>query len=229
MIDNFFKTWSEEMAYILGFICADGWLYLDVRKKQTGYGRVCISINKKDIDVLEKIVDVIGYSRDRIHYKKSDDTVYLYIYNSNTYNDLVRLGLTPNKSLTLKWINVPKEYKRHFIRGYFDGDGSLTEQFQTEKYCKLTIQFLGTVDFLQGLVKTFEDELGIVDTGKKIENTQSKAKCLRYRTKQARDILIWLYSDSNIYMNRKYNKLDNHINNNLNRKKAQRLQWKLRE
>lgn len=43
--------------------------------------------------------------------------------------DLLKLGCTPRKSLTLKFPNdgifKSNDLIRHFIRGYFDGDGSV--------------------------------------------------------------------------------------------------------
>lgn len=42
------------------------------------------------------------------------------------FKDLLKLGMTANKSLTLKLPNIPDKYFSHFLRGYFDGDGNVT-------------------------------------------------------------------------------------------------------
>ena len=46
------------------------------------------------------------------------------INNEKIYDDLIGLGLTPRKSLTLKFPEIPPIFVRHFIRGCWDGDGS---------------------------------------------------------------------------------------------------------
>lgn len=215
---NYFKTWSNNMAYILGFICADGCINLDTRKNGR-YGRIYFSIHKNDRKLLEEIAIELGCSIKQVHDRKKEASSYLYVYSTEMYDDLVSLGLTSNKSLTLQWLDIPDEYLKDFIRGYYDGDGSITEVQQTLNYYKLVIQFLGTENFLKGIVNTFQNKLHIIDTGKKIEKTQTRIHCLRYRTKQARNILLWLYEDCELKLDRKYNKFQNH----LNRKKVQRL------
>lgn len=205
------------MAYILGFLAADGNIHLDTRKGR--YGRVYFSIHTNDNKLLYDIAKELGCDDSQVHDRNDENSSYLYVYSTEMYDDLVNLGLTDNKSLTLKWLNIPNQYLKHFIRGYYDGDGSLTEQLQTKNYYKLTIQFLGTENFLSGLIDTFGKELQIIDTGKKIEKTQTRIFCLRYRTKQARTILNWLYSENGLKLDRKYNKFNEH----LNRKKVQRL------
>lgn len=198
---DYFKKWSKNMSYILGLICADGNLYNDNYRNK---GKVSISLATEDRQLLEDIAlgmeTDIGVVKDRSTCKQSELTVY----NMEIYNDLIQLGLSERKSLTLKWLsNVPEEYQKDFLRGYFDGDGSLTFQQQSKNSKKVVIQFLGTDDFLKGISKTIENHLGI--KYKDSERTQTKIKCLRYRTKQARDILEWMYEGSHesLYMIRK--------------------------
>lgn len=51
--ENYFKKWSHRMAYILGFILADGCI---VKPKRLGHGDVLkFGVHVKDIDILEKI------------------------------------------------------------------------------------------------------------------------------------------------------------------------------
>lgn len=205
---TYFSKWSPNMAYIVGLICADGCIYNGNRNS----GKISITLHTKDRYLLEQIaLEVktdIGVVHDRSDCKCSE----MVIYNKEMYNDLIKLGLSPNKSLTLSWINeLPNDLLSHFIRGYFDGDGSITLSKQSKNSYKVVIQFLGTFDFLTNISNVFEKELGIAS--KIPEKTQTKISCLRYRTKQARDILDWMYKDvkeDSLYLKRKYNKYASH-------------------
>ena len=64
------------------------------------------------------------------------------------FNDLIKQGCVPNKSLILTFPNkyqVPKNLINHFIRGYFDGDGSIYEYSKTHAG---SISFIGTESVL---------------------------------------------------------------------------------
>ncbi len=109
----FFKIWTPRMAYVLGFICADGCLY-----------NYCLSISQKSPEILEKIKILMSCDKPLTKTKKG---MYIFaFYDKEMYEDLLKLGLTPRKSLTLKFPNVPAECVRHFIRGCWDGDGSIS-------------------------------------------------------------------------------------------------------
>jgi intein/homing endonuclease len=113
---NFFKKWSPSMAYILGFIFADGCL---VEHKNGYHG---LDITSKDVGHLRLIKKQL-----RAEHKvgKKERGYRIEIRNRDIYNDLIKLGLTPRKSKSLKFPKFPKTYSSHFIRGLFDGDGSV--------------------------------------------------------------------------------------------------------
>lgn len=204
--ENFFKVWTREMAYILGFICADGFIYNDGYKNK---GKLGISIHLQDKELLIKIAECLSLDDSIVKKRKNTKLCEMSIYNLEIYHDLIALGVMESKSLKLEWINVPKEFRRDFIRGYFDGDGSITIQStKNSTYKKPTIQFLGTSNFLNGIAKVFEEELNI--PFKNPENTKTNINCLRYRTKQARTIMDYLYDDVNntLYLSRKKEKYD---------------------
>ncbi|MDO8686925.1 MAG: LAGLIDADG family homing endonuclease [Candidatus Berkelbacteria bacterium] len=121
--DNFFKRWTPEMAYVLGFFTADGSM---IRNKR---GAHFLEFEITDKDLLEKIRELLG-SNHKITARKRNNrwkTQYrLQIGSKIIYNDLLNLGLTPNKSKTIKLPVVHEKYFPHFLRGYFDGDGNVT-------------------------------------------------------------------------------------------------------
>jgi len=109
------------MAYVLGFITADGSLIKNKR------GACFIEIQSTDKEIIYKIKKVLhtnlkigAYQSKHINYKKR---YRLEIGSKEMFNDLLNLGLTPRKSKTIKLPDIPDKYFPHFLRGYFDGDG----------------------------------------------------------------------------------------------------------
>lgn len=200
--EKFFKKNSHNKFYIIGLIAADGNLFNDYHKNKF---KVSISQNSKDIKLLNDVNDLICETN-LVHTRKNVNLSELSFYNETIYNEIKKYKITENKSLTLKFPdNIPSKYIHDFIRGYFDGDGSLS----IGKYNKLTIQFLGTRDFLDGIVKIINNKFGF--SYKNINDTKTNIKCLRYFTKEARTIMRWLYKDKNcLKLKRKYNKFKNY-------------------
>jgi hypothetical protein len=121
--EDFFKTWSSDMAYVLGFFAADGSMY------RTRRGTHFIGFQITDGELLKAIRDALG-SNHKIGIKKAhanNKTVYqLQIGSKVIFNDLIKLGMTPAKSKTIFLPDIPKDYFADFLRGYFDGDGHVS-------------------------------------------------------------------------------------------------------
>lgn len=170
--NRFFETIdTEEKAYWLGFLFADCSLaknYLSSSQKKKGvrdggktYMR--ISLQGEDKTHLEKLAVALGLSEDRVkletYYMESVKREYTYanlsVYDSNLVDDLIDKGMQPAHSLKedsrkefmmFPVDKIDKKLMRHFIRGYFDGDGSLTCAKRKGKYMNTkhyTIKFLG--------------------------------------------------------------------------------------
>lgn len=119
---NFFKKWSSEMAYVLGFFAADGNM---IKNKRGGH---YIAFYSNDKELLVKIRTLLK-STQKIALKKKNPlysgrpSYQIQIGSKEIYSDLLKLGLVPNKSLVLKVPAMPAKFFNHFVRGYFDGDG----------------------------------------------------------------------------------------------------------
>ncbi|MGC4375792.1 LAGLIDADG family homing endonuclease [Fictibacillus sp. Mic-4] len=110
---DFFKTWSPEMAYVLGFVLTDGAINGNT-----------FSIAQKDIDILQRINSAMQSNFPIKKRKNGKSFIYaLSISRKEMVDDLRRLGLTEKKSLTVEFPMVPDRYLNHFIRGVIDGDG----------------------------------------------------------------------------------------------------------
>lgn len=116
---DYFKSWDHDMAYILGFIVADGNI-----QKNGNY--VKVEVKPDDVSVLEFIRDKItpGY---KLRQSRPSE-VRWYPASAIIKSDLAKLGITPAK--TGKEIlppNLPKKYFWDFVRGLFDGDGCVQD------------------------------------------------------------------------------------------------------
>ncbi len=149
---DFFKIQSPEMAYVLGFIAADGCLSVDKK----GYKRLTIELASKDKEHLDKIANIMDFEGKFSHTKRKDgrESDIFYVTSETIFNDLLTYNITPRKSLTLQWPDkLEEKYYPDFIRGYFDGDGycgikSGKVNKEGVLFPNLCICILGTFNFL---------------------------------------------------------------------------------
>ena len=147
--DYFHKIDSEDKAYWLGFILGDGCLRKD---------SYCIEIGLKASDDghLLKFARIIEWDKE-LQYRKQQIVGYAKVYNSvrieisnkEMYTDLLNLGLTSAKSLTAKWLKIPKKYERHMLRGLFDADGSVCSYRSYGAYRYARFSLAGTINCMK--------------------------------------------------------------------------------
>jgi DNA-binding transcriptional regulator WhiA len=123
--DYFHKIDSEEKAYWLGFILGDGCLH------KNG-SQLFLSLKESDSNQLLKFAKAIKWNDNLSYYDvhlagytKVHKAVRMIVNSKQLHVDLVALGVTPAKSLTVKWPKISKKYERHMLRGLFDADGSI--------------------------------------------------------------------------------------------------------
>lgn len=205
--ESFFSSIdTEQKAYWLGFVYADGCVY-----KGSSCNSYRLQINLKHADKyhLESFQKAIGSN-----YKIQDKNVngsmssLLKINSTKMCIDLMSLGVLPRKSLTLKPPErLKKQLVRHFIRGYFDGDGSIKKTGREK--VKYSISFVGTHDFLEWTKKELIESNIHVDTRvSKLRNIWA----LEYQKMElAEKTFHYLYNDSSIHLERKYNRFLTHL------------------
>lgn len=117
---DFFKKWTSEMAYVLGFLYADG------NVTQTKRGTHFIAVYSADKDLLLDIRNVLGSKHSLSVRRSSSGCVYrIQVGSKEWFNDVVKLGLFPGKTKRMELPKVPSKFFADFIRGYFDGDGNV--------------------------------------------------------------------------------------------------------
>lgn len=195
--DNYFKKWSSEMAYILGYISADGNVAWDEKK---GYYSMTITAAEKDKEHLERIRLLLRSTKPLL-YGASTKSYRLIVNSKQICRDLISFGIVPRKSLILKFPDIIDRHLKDYIRGYVDGDGSL-KYFNRPRspYFELSV-CSGSKDFI---LKLEEKIFFKLDIHSKI----SKTSCyiLRYSCARGLKMAEWLYKDRDLFLKRKFNK-----------------------
>ena len=204
---DFFKYINtEEKAYILGFICADGHIEKD---------RLVITVSVKDKDILEKIKKSLNSNhpikevKRKNPYQNTDRKELLLLELKVNSVELVKplfnMGLTTNKTYTLNSSilkYIPKYLMRDFLRGYFDGDGNVFFGVRYTSGYKYNINVCGNEDFLLNSFQTY-----FPSKNKLYKDLYSK-QCYVWKISQkdkVKDFMYYLYFNSSIFLQRKYN------------------------
>ena len=199
---NFFETINtEEKAYWLGFMYADGYIVNhDNRYGEDDFG---ITLAEDSIDSIEKFKASIK-ATNPIRYdnsKQGQRQVKLVCCSQKTVNDLIDKGVLKGKSLILKPpTKVPQELIRHFIRGFFDGDGSLMKN-QSNSYIAYGIDFTTTYEMAKWLQDTLQ--VGNIFPDKRREATWYFSVG---GNQQVLKLCHYMYDNASIWMDRKYNR-----------------------
>lgn len=194
---DYFKQWSPNMAYILGFIAADGNIMVNPKVLN-------ITQSIKDFYILEQIEKELKCNRPiQI---QPNNICHLVIRCGEIVDDLIKLGIEPCKSLTMPWFtSIPNEYLRHFVRGYIDGDGCICVYDRKNRGLILEVSILGTREFLEGMSKKISELIGI-NTIKVFDIKNNKIKRMKYSGNTAVKLLEWIYKDTDFYLVRKKEK-----------------------
>ena len=193
--DFFQEINNESNAYFLGLFYADA--YVNTKNNN-------VEITLKDLELIKKINKYIANNTCKISIKTAMGGTYyrIFICNQTIVKDLIRHGCHQKKSLTLKAPNIDRQLIRHFIRGYLDGDGCIDINFSKRRF---GISFIGTLDVLN-YIRNYTFEI-MGSKGSITKRDISNCYCLRYGGRiNTYKILFWLYKDSTIHMERKYQK-----------------------
>lgn len=204
---NFFNVIdSEEKAYWLGFITADGC----VTYGKNNSGELSIELSVKDIEHLKKFNKSInGNYNITIQDKQcklngSINTMCkIRIYSIDIVNGLNKHNVTPNKTKNIKLIKLDDNLMPHFIRGFFDGDGSIYIKNKNKEYIGMKFTS-GCEDFINEL-RSYLLKQGIKSYIQKYENIDCYDLMIG-GMKNVDNMLNYLYKDANIYLDRKIKK-----------------------
>lgn len=216
--DDIFDTIdTEEKAYWLGFIMADGGVCYTTKyyKESDKINRFYINLAVKDIDVLIKLKEFLETDAEVVTYTPkgtfSDSEMCKLTINSvRLCAGLRQYGVVPSK--TGKEIMptqdlIPKDLMRHFIRGFFDGDGSVYKHLGARN----CINFTGNESMLNDL-KTFLMDNEIVKSNCTVKRGSRNKDTFTYHFSNQEDVnrfYNYIYDNATVFMERKYNKFGN--------------------
>ena len=219
---NYFKTIdTEEKAYILGFLYADGY---------NSDKQVVITQLEQDVDILEKInkaLDADNQIKRKLQSINNKIVCQLCYSSIDMCTDLTNLGCFRNKSLACTFPTfLDKSLIRHFIRGYFDGDGcvwigkrkimTVKDKTRPSGFRERIVQNVKfTITGNMTFINSLQDELVQILGFKKTKLNFSKAKntnnstCYKFCTmeysgrKQMQSFYNYMYEGASIWGNRK--------------------------
>ncbi|MFA6074156.1 MAG: LAGLIDADG family homing endonuclease [Candidatus Woesearchaeota archaeon] len=190
----------EEKAYFLGLFWADG----NISKYGNG---ISLRLHIKDCKILTKLSHYF-YNTDHVHYLidgtgETTSMSRLCVYSQHIKNRLLEIGLFPNKCKTVKFPSkeiINDNLLPHFLRGLLDGDGCIC----VRKSGRVTVDYTGNTF----VIHSIQDILNVKNIKSKIFYSQRKDSWSIQinNRKEAAKFLDWIYLDSTIYLERKYNK-----------------------
>jgi len=183
------------MAYVLGFWYADGNM-----KHQKSYR---VGFSSIDLEHLQLIKKSLGSTSPIVRYhlhgilRKSYN---LWVHSKKLFYDLGTLGGVRNKSKVLKFPSIPEKFLKDFIRGYFDGDGSVHYiKYASTKngkiYTEIRSNFTsGSREFLEHLRNFLSKKLSL--SRRKISQYGAHKFKLGYGQNDTKKLLNYMYYPS---------------------------------
>lgn len=198
--DFFDEINTQEKAYFLGILFADGYNNYDK-------SNIRLSLQEGDIQILNDLKALLYKNNDkplgRSKKENCNDLLYLDLTNKHISNKLKELGMIQNKTFLITFPEIPHNLYNHFIRGYMDGDGCINYFLLKGKHFKCQLRMLGTLEFLQKVQSIINENSNTTGSIRKRGNIYELAYSSRNQVIKA---CSYIYSDSVIFLERKFNK-----------------------
>lgn len=232
------KIDTEIKAYFLGFMYADGCITA-TKRKNSNYIKPQVQISLADEQIILEFKNNFPFfnlqSFDFSKYKSTWNKQFaLRKADKNLFHHLKSHGVLERKSgensKNLKFPNLQNNLINHFIRGYFDGDGSVSIPKKRDK--SIRIEICGSSkSFLQEIKTILEENKIRCPIFREKHNNKSPLYVLEWvYSKDIIDFANFLYKNSTIRLNRKKEKFDIFLEYTKNRlNKAQLKQGELLE
>lgn len=187
-----FAVVTADACYWGGFLAADGFVL-------SGHNGVGVELSDIDTNHLEMLCQFVERDktlsfRHKIQNGKQFRYARLDLICSRLMDDLARnFGIVPRKSLVIRPPELPHSLRRHFIRGYFDGDGSIG----WHKYNKgIRLCFAsGSELFLEWIRDAIREETGIASAMTIAKRKKSQTRVFELYGDDATRVLEWMYGD----------------------------------
>jgi hypothetical protein len=209
--ENFFsEITTEEQAYVLGWIWSDGNIYTRERMPGSIECSLNIVLSEKDIVILELIKNALKADnaineyidpRTSLCYKR------LHIYSKKIFDDLVKLGCLPNKSLKIKPPVLSNNLMQHFWRGVMDGDGHIRASLSPLKLVSgPEIEFFGSISMtiaFRNFIGEYIGKYAKID----LKNIEKNARVRYHDLQTIKEVInILEYKNAQFFLERKRNR-----------------------
>jgi intein-encoded DNA endonuclease-like protein len=211
--DNFFEVIdTEEKAYWLGVLYADG----NITNHKVSCKRIFLTGTDKEwIEDFLKAIKSTNTPKSEKHNKFKDSIIWkAAITSPKMHSNLNNLGCTPVKSMTIRIPNIKDELVHHFIRGYFDGDGTVGVYRNIKKLDWMILKS----GFCSGSKTFIEDLLNIIP----VKNKKIYHRSVYLTQFSLNDSIIfynYMYKNATIYLKRKHKIFNDYILNYKPRKR----------
>lgn len=192
---NIFNNIDETSAYWLGFLWADGSLSKNTLE---------LEINSKDEDHLIKFKDLFIEINEPKIYRRCRNNAFtsrVAITCKNIAKSLRDLGFDLKGKRIIP--NINKDLISHFIRGYFDGDGSCIIRNYNGNF-EYRLDISGPLEFID-FIKPFLPENSNEEIIK--NKTWISKRLYWYSKEKIIDVLKYLTDSETIKLERKYTPL----------------------
>lgn len=208
--DDFFKEQNANMAYILGLIASDG----SISKKEN---LIAIQLQEEDKKILEQIRNITQVERPLEEYIRKETGHKIYSFrnwSSEWKKDLLHFGIVPQKTFTLQPPNfLKKEYIIDYIRGYFDGDGSIYFlKNQNRVFFEISGASKATIDWIR---KSLVNQYHLFINKECLETLSNGTVMYKIKIGSKEELLKLynlLYTDKELFLQRKKEKFENLLN-----------------
>ena len=199
--DSYFDKESSNMAYILGFLVADG----SISKCSN---EIKIGLSATDKDFLSSIAKELNSNREIKEYINSDGfSCCEWHFTSKKIKDkLAEYNIIPAKTFCFKFPEkLNRKYWIDFIRGYFDGDGCVSTAGKSAIRWQVCS---ATKDVLQHIIDFFYEEYNIPKVCIYERKGKNITYYIQYSTVPTREIYKHLYTKNSLYLPRKKKKFE---------------------
>lgn len=207
---------TQEKAYWLGFIYADGYIIKSSKNYELG-----IELSIKDINHLNKFNKIFNNyykvstkignynSIDRMHNRPIANRIYkscvIRVYSKSIYEGLAKNGIIQNKTNSNVFPKIDDDdLFLHFLRGYIDGDGSYSiKKIKKYKYPRISIES-NNKKILEHISKRLKETFNIKSS---IHSDKSCFKLEIYKTNDCINLINLMFDNATIYLDRKFDKI----------------------
>lgn len=191
---------TEEQAYWLGFLYADGYVMSSDNSK-----KICIALSEKDKGHLNKFIQFMGSNypiktyKQTNGYKIGSNYCRVCIISEKIYDDLLRYGVLEHKTHNLKYPDyLPNYLQWHFLRGYCDGDGCITPNGNS-----YAVKIMCIESFAKSIISFLSENIDDFYYSYKPRKENCMTKSLNLFGKSAYQFIDKAYRNNNISLDRK--------------------------